>query len=212
MHFQWFPFRILHPQIFQGSILGPLFFLLYINDLPNCLSYSEPRMYVDDTHLTYWSGNIHFIQSSLNEDLLNISLWLTANKLTLNMTKTEFMLIGWRRQKLDNLPSLPSLNVNNIPIKHSQCFKSFGVLIDKNLTWENHDDALSKEIAYLRNQDCKLHKWTACAVHLPDLWINKFWPLRYSFATHLINPVYHDCSMKKQPISTAVVLEFRELL
>ena len=51
-------------------------------------------MYVDDTHLTYWSGNVHFIQSSLNEDLLNISRWLTANKLTLNMTKTEFILIS----------------------------------------------------------------------------------------------------------------------
>ena len=65
---------------------------------------------------------------------------------------------------------------------------------------------------FLGNQDCKLHKWTACAVHLPDLWINKFWPLRHLFATHLIDPVYDDCSMKKQPISTAVVLEFRELL
>ena len=82
-------------------------------------------MYVDDTHLTYWSGNIHSIQSSLNKDLLNISRWLTANKLTLNMTKAEFMLIGSRRQELNNLPSLPSLNVNNIPIKHSQCFKSY---------------------------------------------------------------------------------------
>ena len=39
---------------------------------------------------------------------------------------------------------------------------------------------------YLRNQDCKLHKWTACAVHLLDLWMNKFWPVRYLLATHLI--------------------------
>ena len=62
------------------------------------------------------------------------------------MTKTEFMLIGSRRQKLNNLPSLPSLNVNNIPVKHSQCFKSFGMLIDKNLPWENHVDVLSKKI------------------------------------------------------------------
>ena len=115
------PFQKVAPSHSPGINI----FLLYINDLPNCLSYSEPRMYVDDTHLTYWSGNIHSIQSSLNKDLLNISRWLTANKLTLNMTKTEFMLIGSRRQELNNLPSLPSLNVNNIPIKHSQCFKSY---------------------------------------------------------------------------------------
>ena len=125
--FSMVPFQNLAPSNFPGINIRASIFWLYINDLPNnyCLSYSDPRMYVDDTHLTYWSGNIHFIQSSLNKDLLNISRWLTANKLTLNMTKTEFMLIGSRRQELNNLPSLPSLNVNNIPIKHSQCFKSY---------------------------------------------------------------------------------------
>ena len=129
----------------QGTILGPLLFLLYINDLPNCLSHSVPRMYADDTHLTYSNGNIHSVQSSLNEDLFNISRWLTANILTLNMTKTEFMLIV-SRQKLNNLPSLPSLNINNVLIKHSHCSESLGVLINENLTWENHVDALSKKI------------------------------------------------------------------
>ena len=54
------------------------------------------------------------------------------------------MLIG-SRQKLNNLPSLPSLNINNAPIKHSHC--SLGMLIDKNLTWENYVDASSKKIA-----------------------------------------------------------------
>jgi len=62
------------------------------------------------------------------------------------MTKTEFILIG-SRQKLNNLPSLPSLNIHNVLIKHSHCSKSLGVLIDENLTWENQVDALSKKIA-----------------------------------------------------------------
>ena len=77
---------------------------------------------------------------------LNINRWLTSNKLKVNMTKTAFMLIG-SRQKLNNLPFLPSLNVNDVPLNHSQCSKSFGVLIDENLTWKNHVHALSKKIA-----------------------------------------------------------------
>ena len=84
-------------------MLRPLLYLLYNNYLPNILSHSEPKMYADDTHLTYSNGNVHSIQSSLNDDLLNINRRLTANKLTLNMSKTEFMLIG-SRQKLSNLP------------------------------------------------------------------------------------------------------------
>ena len=70
----------------QGTILGLLLFLLCINDLPNCLSNCEPRMYADDTHLTYASNNIHNIQTSLKEDVENVQNWLRANKLTLNMT------------------------------------------------------------------------------------------------------------------------------
>ena len=64
----------------QGTILGALLFLLYINDLPNCLSHSQPRMYADDTHLTLADS----IELNLNKDLASVSEWLIANKLTLN--------------------------------------------------------------------------------------------------------------------------------
>ena len=96
----------------QGTILGPLLFLLCINDLPNCLSNCEPRMYADDTYLTYASNNIHNIQTSLKEDLENVHSWLRAKKLTLNMTKTEFMLIG-SRQRLPTVTVSSTLAIND---------------------------------------------------------------------------------------------------
>ena len=96
----------------QGTILGSLLFLLCIKDLPNCLSNCEPRMYADDTHLTYASNNIHNIQTSLKEDLENVHSWLRAKKLTLNMTKTKFMLIG-SRQRLTTVTVSSTLAIND---------------------------------------------------------------------------------------------------
>ena len=68
-------------------------------------------MYADDTHLTYADKDICSNEASLNRDLSNINRWLIANKLTLNMTKTEFMLLG-SRQKLNSLSVIPGLEIN----------------------------------------------------------------------------------------------------
>ena len=76
----------------QGTILGPLLFLIYINDLPNCLGTSSPRMYADDTNITYPGNSIHEIELNLNKELANVRDWLLANKLSLNAAKTEYML------------------------------------------------------------------------------------------------------------------------
>ena len=78
-------------------------------------------MYADNMHITYADKDLNIIQSCLNEDLLNISKWLITNKLTLNMTKTEFMLIG-SRQKLNALTASPVLSINGtINVKISRC-------------------------------------------------------------------------------------------
>ena len=73
----------------QGTILGPLLFLLFFKDLPNCLMHSQPRMYADDTSITYASNDVEEIVSErfVNIDLDRIRIWLAANKLTLNTIK-----------------------------------------------------------------------------------------------------------------------------
>ena len=78
----------------QGSILGPLLFLIYVNDLPNCLKYTRCNMFADATQIDTSSNNIDSIANTLNEDLANISDWMKANKLSLNASKTEYMVIG----------------------------------------------------------------------------------------------------------------------
>ena len=103
-------------------------------------------MYDDDTYLTYADKDVDIIQSWLNEDLLNISKWLIANKLTLSITKTELMLIG-SRQKLNTLTASPVLSINGTPVNQVSTSKSLGVLIDTNLTWGSHIEKLAKKIA-----------------------------------------------------------------
>ena len=70
----------------QGTILGPLLFILYLNDLPNCLTNVQYRMYTDDTHLTFASNNVAHLERDLNEDLTKVNEWLIANNLTLNLS------------------------------------------------------------------------------------------------------------------------------
>ena len=73
----------------QGSILGPLFFLIYINDLPNCLDISCAKMFADDINITVPSCTFAELEQATNSELTNLYSWLKANRLSLNIAKTE---------------------------------------------------------------------------------------------------------------------------
>ena len=86
------------------------------------------------------------MQSSQNRDLSNIHKWLLCNKLALNTTKTEFILIV-SRQKLSTLSESLELSTDKVPIKQVLTFKSLGILTDDNVAWHSHINKLSKKIA-----------------------------------------------------------------
>ena len=85
-------------------------------------------MHADDTHLTFAYNKVSNIDRNLNEDLSRVNYWLTANKLTLNTSKTEFMLIR-SRQRLSTFDSSPSLEIDGAPISQVTFTKSLGVYI-----------------------------------------------------------------------------------
>ena len=130
----------------QGSILGPLFFLLYINDLPQCLNKTKPRLFADDTNLTAASQSKTELESAVNSDLENLRKWLIANKLSLNVAKTEFILIGSKPMIKGTADFHLNIKIDNKPIKQIQECKSLGVIIDQYLSWNSNTENICKKV------------------------------------------------------------------
>ena len=108
----------------QGSILGPLLFLIYINDIYNATDYLRAILFADDTNLFYSHKDVNILYNICNQELSGINEWFKANKLSLNVTKTKYTLFH-KPSRSENLPlKLPRLLINNTHIQRKNQLNS----------------------------------------------------------------------------------------
>ena len=134
----------------QGSVLGPLLFLIYVNDIYKASNKLKFYLFADNTNLLYSDRNLKSLESVLNAELLKISNWLTANKLSLNVKKSHFVIFHPYQRKLNYLVHLKVFDNDSktfISFEHKNHVKYLGILIDSNLIWKNHISHVASKIS-----------------------------------------------------------------
>ena len=133
----------------QGSILGPILFLIYINDLKNAAKHVDMIQYADDTTALISGHNLNNAITYLNEDMSQISQWLKANDLILNHKKTKCIFFGTKKMP----PTILPIIIDNVNIERVDSLRFLGVQVDHRLSWRDHlemiCDKISKGIAIL---------------------------------------------------------------
>ena len=129
----------------QGSILGPLLFLIYVNDIMQVSTKVMPLLYADDTNLFCSGKNISEIIDTLNNELTLYMKWMQINKLTVNADKTKVIIFRKPRTKLPT--NIDNILLNGKVIEKVSSMKFLGVILDENLSWLTHINNIKSKIA-----------------------------------------------------------------
>ena len=145
----------------QGSVLGHLLFLIYINDLPNISKDLKFFLFADDTNIYFESNDLIKFENMVNKELKKLYLWLNVNRLnvnrlSLNVSKTNYIIFHPYNKPLKQHITL---KINNKAIIEKNNIKYLGVIIDSRLNWKNHILAVSKKISRCIGILCKLRQF-----------------------------------------------------
>ena len=132
----------------QGSILGPLLFIIYLNDLPNACKLFQPIIYADDNTLygslkCFGDLNEKSISENINNELQDINTWLKLNKLSLNTSKTKYIVFHMPQKKIPKL----ELKLDDKLIEQVSDFNLLGVHINQHLNWSTHTNYINTKIS-----------------------------------------------------------------
>jgi len=129
----------------QGSILGPLLFIIYINDFPNSVNL-ETTLFADDTTLIKSDESLQALELNVNQNLKLANDWFTANKLTLNVGKTKVMLFSHRIVTEPTNFTINNIKIEQVGEAYKEKFTKFlGFHLDENLSWKYHIEDIRKK-------------------------------------------------------------------
>ena len=123
----------------QGSILGPILFTIYINDIIDVINHSGICLFADDTVIYYAHRDINHARNAIQHDLHNLEKWMDSNKRTINIKKTQYMIISIHLRKFENI----NLQIKNLPLTRTKAYKYLGVKIYQHLKFSHHIKTIS---------------------------------------------------------------------
>ena len=128
----------------QGSVLGPLLFIIYINDLANSCNDGLFRIFADDTGIFCESNNIKTLVTKAEGIMKKVNEWFTANKLTLNLNKTSYVIFRSKGNKSKNIPN--SINCDKVKIHRESQVKYLGLILDEHMNWDSHTNEICNKL------------------------------------------------------------------
>lgn len=147
----------------QGSILGPLLFIIFVNDLPQHNFNSQISIYADDTVLYFKHNDFAHMVKQMKNDLYKYHQWCLLNKLSLNTTKTKLMLFSDRKK---NIVNHPTLFINDIALDFVENYTYLGIKLDRQLNFKQHFSTLMSNLQYKILLLCKIRPLIRSLSHI----------------------------------------------